>query len=401
MNLCVILALCVIFSDNPETFVRGVYINPYQAANKSYLEKIFIKADSGLINAIVVDFKSDYGFLSYASDIDLAKEIDAIKRYIDVDYVIENAELHNLKLIARIVCFRDNYLAFHKNYGVRDDSGNVWRDNKGLAWTNPYSKQVREYLLKVAEEVVRRGITSIAFDYIRFPTDGDVERIRLTEVKGPRYGAIVEFLRMVKDEIGDEAEIGVCVFGFSVWYRMKTEGQDVSKMGEYIDILYPMLYPSHFGWSFKRWDNDYWRNYWIYFDSVKEAGTKLPPHVKVMPFVQGFDFLAENFNSDYVFAQIHGAVAARADGFLIWNAGGDYSLSWSAFSWARNLILRQFVQRKLRDCMREEGRRYQGKSFEKIMTEEKVLENGEPIRIIIDSLPSLKSPSIFFQPMVQ
>lgn len=401
MNLCVILALCVIFSDNPETFVRGVYINPYQAANKSYLEKIFIKADSGLINAIVVDFKSDYGFLSYASDIDLAKEIDAIKRYIDVDYLIENAELHNLKLIARIVCFRDNYLAFHKNYGVRDDSGNVWRDNKGLAWTNPYSKQVREYLLKVAEEVVRRGITSIAFDYIRFPTDGAVERIRLTEVKGPRYGAIVEFLRMVKDEIGDEAEIGVCVFGFSVWYRMKTEGQDVSKMGEYIDVLYPMLYPSHFGWSFKRWDNDYWRNYWIYFDSVKEAGTKLPPHVKVMPFVQGFDFLAENFNSDYVFAQIHGAVAARADGFLIWNAGGDYSLSWSAFSWARNLILRQSVQRKLHDCMREEGRRYQGKSFEKIMTEEKVLENGEPIRIIIDSLPSLKIRRIFFQPMVQ
>jgi hypothetical protein len=401
MNLCVILALCVTFSDNPESFIRGVYMNPYQAANKGYLEKIFIKADSGLINAIVVDFKSDYGFLSYASELALAKEINAIKRYIDVEYLIENAELHDLKLIARIVCFRDNYLAFHKNYGMRDDSGNVWCDNKGLAWTNPYSKQVRKYLLEVTKDVVRRGITSIAFDYIRFPTDGDVERIRLTEVKGPRYGAICEFLRMVKDEIGDEAEIGVCVFGFSVWHRMKREGQDINKMAEHIDILYPMLYPSHFGRSFKRWESEYWRNYWIYFDSVKEAGTKLPPHVKVIPFVQGFDFLAENFNSDYVFAQIHGAAAARADGFLIWHAGGDYSLSWSAFSWARNLILKQSIQRKLHDRMREEGRRYQGKSSEEILIEEKVLEGGEPIRVIIDSLPSSKSPRIFFQPMVQ
>ncbi|MCK4673794.1 hypothetical protein KAT67_07410, partial [candidate division WOR-3 bacterium] len=69
MNLCVILALSQLFYSNPDSIIRGVYINPYQANNKDYLEKIFIRADSGLINAIVVDFKSDYGFLTYASNI--------------------------------------------------------------------------------------------------------------------------------------------------------------------------------------------------------------------------------------------------------------------------------------------------------------------------------------------
>ncbi|GAH93110.1 unnamed protein product, partial [marine sediment metagenome] len=93
MNLCVILALSQIFYTNPDSIIRGIYINPYQANNKNYLEKIFVKADSGLINAIVVDFKSDYGFLSYASNIELAQKIGAIKRYIDVDYLIKNAAL--------------------------------------------------------------------------------------------------------------------------------------------------------------------------------------------------------------------------------------------------------------------------------------------------------------------
>jgi len=403
MNLSVLIVLCITFSDSPDSLVRGIYINPYQAANKDYLERIFIKADSGLINTIVVDFKSDYGFLSYASDIKLAREIDAIKRYIDVDYLIENAQSHNLKLVARIVCFRDNYLAFHKNYGIRDDSGKVWRDNKGLAWTNPYNKKVREYLLEVAKDVVECGIQSIAFDYIRFPTDGDVGRIRLTHVKGPRHSPITTFLKMVKDEMGDEVEIGACVFGFSVWHRMQAEGQDIEKMGEYIDVLYPMLYPSHFGWSFKRGETDYWRNYWIYFDSVREAKQKLSSSVKIMPFVQGFDLLAERFDCDYVFAQIHGALSAGTDGFLIWHAGGDYSISWRALSWARNSILRRSVQSYLNNRMREEGRRYRGRALEQLLIQEKARERNPTIhrtRTLIDSLPLLKNPKIFLHPML-
>ena len=390
MSLSAFIVLCITFSDSPANLVRGVYINPYKAANKEYLKDIFMRADSGLINTIVVDFKSDYGFLSYASEIALAKEIDAIKRYIDVEYLIENAQLHNLKVIARIVCFRDNYLALHKNYAILDDSGKVWRDNKGLAWTNPYNKKVREYLLEVAQDVVKCGIQSIAFDYIRFPTDGDVGRIRLTHVKGPRYSPITTFLKMVRDEIGDDVEIGVCVFGFSVWHRMKAEGQDIEKMGEYIDVLYPMLYPSHFGSSFKRGETEYWRNYWIYFDSVKEAKRKLPSRVKVIPFVQGFDYLVERFDGDYIFAQIQGALSAESDGFLIWHASGDYSISWCALLWARNSILRRSIQSYLDSRMREEGHRYRGRALEQLLIQERTRERNPTIhrtRTLIDSLP--------------
>jgi len=396
MNLCVILVLCGLFHADPDTVViRGIYINPYQAAKKSYLEQVFLKADSGLINTIIVDFKSDYGFLAYPSKIELAEEMGAIKRYIDVDYLLENAALHDLKVIARIVCFRDDYLGHYDDYGIQDDSGEVWLDKNGLAWTNPYKKEVREYLLDVTKEITELGIKSVAFDYIRFPTDGAIERIKLSDVTGPRSAPILEFLKAVKEEFQSEIEIGVCVFGFAVWHALKTEGQIIEKMAEYVDVLYPMLYPSHFGWSFKREMNEYWRNYWIYFDSVEEAKRKLPDRVKVIPFVQGFDLRAESFDSDYVSAQIYGALAADADGFLIWHAGGDYSISWTSLLSVRSSILRQFAQIDLNNRMKEEGRRYQDIALHPVSalwkTQKKNL-TTDRIHSRIDNLPSGKIP---------
>jgi hypothetical protein len=361
MNLCVVLALLVQCYPATDSIIRGVYLNPYQANRLDYLEEIFSKADSGLINAIVVDFKSDYGFLTYGSNLELAKKVGAIRRHIDVDHLVEGASRHNLKLIARIVCFRDNYLSRYKTFGIRNDSGEIWCDNKGMAWTNPFNEKVHEYLLTVTKEIVDLGIKSIAYDYVRFPTDGDVARIRLTHVKGSRVDAIARFLKKIRKET--DAEIGICVFGFSIWQKLWTEGQDLERLGEFIDVLYPMLYPSHFSRNFKNEETENWRNYWIYFDSVKRALSILPPGASVIPFVQSFEYRAENFNADYVFSQINGTISAGAHGFMIWNARSDYSICWRALDWARNSVLRRYVQMSQDNHMRAAARRYQDKTL--------------------------------------
>ncbi len=337
MNLCVLLALLANCCPAPDTIIRGIYVNPYQANRQEYWEEIFSKADSGLINTVVVDFKSDYGFLTYGSELELAKKIGATKKHFDINYLVESAAKHNVKLIARIVCFRDNYLAHHKKLGIRNDSGEIWLDYKNMSWTNPFHAAVQEYLLDVTKEIVAQGVKAVAFDYVRFPTDGDVARIRLSKVKGSRVDAIAGFLEKVRKEV--EAEIGICVFGFSVWHPLRAEGQDIEKLGEFIDILYPMLYPSHFGRDFKNEETENWRNYWIYFDSVVEAFHKLPHSVKTVPFVQGFEYRAKNYDAGYVFSQLNGVLSARGDGFVIWNARSDYSICWRALAWARNSIL--------------------------------------------------------------
>ncbi len=362
MNLCVVIALwaqCYPAADS--SVIRGVYINPYQANRKEYMEEIFARADSGFINAIVVDFKSDYGFLTYGSELELAKKISAVKKHFDAAYLVENAAKHNLKLIARIVCFRDNYLAQYKKFGLKDDSGKVWRDYKGMAWTNPYDADVHDYLIALTKEIVEKGVKSIAYDYVRFPTDGEVWRIRPTKVKGSRVDAIAGFLDKARKAV--DAEIGICVFGFSIWRRLLSEGQDLSRLGEHIDVLYPMLYPSHFDRAFRNEENEMWRNYWIYFDSVNEAFAKLPCSVKVMPFVQGFEYRAKEYNADYVFSQINGVLSARGDGFIIWNARSDYAICWPAFVWAGNSILKRYAQTYQDSHRRAKGRRCQDKDL--------------------------------------
>ncbi|UCD19056.1 MAG: hypothetical protein JSU64_06430, partial [candidate division WOR-3 bacterium] len=260
MDLCAMLALLAQCFPGHDSIIRGVYVNPYQANRQAYWEEIFTKADSGLINTVIVDFKSDYGFLTYESTVELAHDIDAVKKHFDIDDLIQNASKHNLKLIARIVCFRDNYLSRHKKFGIRDDSGKIWTDAKGIAWTNPYIEDVQGYLLAITKEIVDRGIKAVAYDYVRFPTDGDVARIRLTGVKGSHVDVITRFIEKAREEI--DAEIGACVFGFSLWQPLSAEGQDIQRLGEHIDVLYPMLYPSHFGRNFKNEETEIWRNYW-------------------------------------------------------------------------------------------------------------------------------------------
>lgn len=336
MNLFALTALLAQCCGTHDSIVRGVYVNPYQANRKDYWQEIFEQADSGLINTVIVDFKGDYGFLTYNSQLELANKIGAVKKHFDVDWLIENTNRHNIKLIARIVCFRDDYIAPHKNYGIRDDSAQLWLDKKGMAWTNPYRDDVQDYLLAITEELTDRGIRSIAYDYARFPADGDVTRIRLTNVKGSRVDAIARFLEKARRQT--DAEIGVCVFGFSVWRILHAEGQDLVRIGEYIDVLYPMLYPSHFHRDFKNEATENWRNYWIYFDGARESRGKLPPWVNVVPFVQGFEYRAKDYGPDYVFSQIHGATAAGSDGFIIWNARSDYAACWRALEWTRNSI---------------------------------------------------------------
>ena len=59
---------------------------------------------------------------------------------------------------------------------IKNPDGSVWRNQAGLGWTNPYDKRVWDYNVSIAEVAARAGFDEIQFDYVRFPTDGDVDR---------------------------------------------------------------------------------------------------------------------------------------------------------------------------------------------------------------------------------
>ena len=60
---------------------------------------------------------------------------------------------------------------------IKNPDGSVWRNDAGLGWTNPYDKRVWDYNVAIGAAAARAGFDEIQFDYVRFPTDGDLDSI--------------------------------------------------------------------------------------------------------------------------------------------------------------------------------------------------------------------------------
>src|SRR4029450_1748424 len=82
----------------------------------------------------------------------------------------ETLRAHRILPIARIVVFKDSVTArAHPDWTIRRTDGSIWRDHKGLAWVNASHRELWDYNIGVAEELVKLGFGEIQFDYIRFP----------------------------------------------------------------------------------------------------------------------------------------------------------------------------------------------------------------------------------------
>ena len=316
MILSVLIALSPIY---------GIYLNRHQASREAFMKKIYLKADDGLINAIVIDIKDDHGVIPYRSKVELANIANAVSPSLNIDSLKAKAVRHNLKLIARIAVFRDDRLSRIEDYAIkdRDSLPNRWVDSKGIGWVDPYNRRVWEYNTTLANEILSRGFDLVLFDYVRFPSDGELQRCIYSDDKD-RYHTIEAFVRYVKKEIGD---FGICVFGYSVWRPLKREGQRLKTFKE-IKAICPMLYPSHFSPKFCA-EKGSERPYYIYFNSTRRLKDSLPD-VAVYPFVQGFDYLTKKFEPEYIESQIEGLIDGGGDGFFIWHAAGDYDVAWKA-----------------------------------------------------------------------
>ena len=94
------------------------------------------------------------------------------------DYIAE-LKKSGVYTIARIVVFKDNLLPRKRpELGVKRPDGTLWQDHRRIAWTDPYNREVWDYNLDIASRAVAIGFDEIQFDYIRYPSDGDIKQCR-------------------------------------------------------------------------------------------------------------------------------------------------------------------------------------------------------------------------------
>ena len=117
-------------------------------------EKLFEIADTTEINAMVIDIKDDNGRITYMMDSPKALEIGATTNTIsDIEELMAILEEKDIYPIARIVAFKDPYLAEQKHeLAIKNKDGSLYRDNNGECWVNPYEKEVWDYLIEVSSK---------------------------------------------------------------------------------------------------------------------------------------------------------------------------------------------------------------------------------------------------------
>jgi hypothetical protein len=324
----------------------GIYVGaPDASADRipGYLDYI----DARGFNSIVVDLKDDYGRVTYDTALTAPRTVGAVEPMVDVRTLVEMAHRRDVYVIARIVLFKDRRLYRFDNYRlalwdrsvngpwgvfrtVSDEETNQQTVVQVEHWVDPYSPEVWEYNLSIAEEAVSLGVDEIQFDYIRFPSDGATETLvsRYAPEGADRVQAIEAFLSEARSRM--DVPIGIDVFGFNGWSRMSYLGQDIRRLADYVDVISPMFYPSHFAGTFLPELTYFERSRVIYQDGTRRArlitgadGALIRPYVQAFLIGPELEYEEPDYLR-YLEMQIEGAKAANSDGYTLWNSSGRY-----------------------------------------------------------------------------
>ena len=334
------------------TKVKGLFTSVGAINTKTKRQNLIKLANETEINAFVIDVKDDTGYVSIENNIPLVKEVgsDKYSKLFDTQYLMDTFRENDIYPIARIVCFKDPYLAKARpDLAIKNKDGSVWK-YKGIAWLNPYNEDNWKYIVDVAKAAAEDGFKEIQFDYIRFEAtihlqdaDFGVEAANET-----RREVITEFIDYATSELEPYGvDVAADVFGTIITSEVdaKRIGQDYVEMAKRLDVICPMIYPSHYGYGFfgipAKQHSDLYPYETIYGSMLGSAKRyeEIAGEDKaiVRPWLQAFtaSYLGNNkyiggknymkYGEEAIRAQIQGAYDAGLEEWILWNSGGNYT----------------------------------------------------------------------------
>ena len=331
----------IVLPEEPLEFVRpdavkGIYLNAWAAGSAARSQALIDLATRTEINAFVIDLKDASGYVSYATEVMMAREAGADQeiRIRDLVGLLERLQEAGIYPIARIVIVKDPLLIRARpEWAAQDTAGGVWVDSKGLIWANLYDRRVWDYHVDLAKEAAAVGFPEIQWDYVRFADapQEDLERAVYPGSEGMRRRDAVEaFLEYARAELEDSGvAMTMDVFGATTSAR-----NDVG-IGQYwesfigsVDMAHPMVYPSHYWVGSFGIQHPNGHPYEIVraalvsavqrSEAVERAGV-------TRPWLQDFTLGEPPYEAPEVRAQIQATYDAGIDEWLLWNASSRYT----------------------------------------------------------------------------
>jgi len=299
------------------------------------LEEMLSLLDRSEANALVIDVKETDGQLFYATDLETAAEVGAVREtpIFDLQELLPMLEKRGIYTIARMVVMKDNTSAVARpELAVRNSAtGEPWRDNIGGAWLDPSAPGVAEYVASIAGDLADKGFDEVQLDYIRFFSDGpyDVADTNLPNTQSFRLPAIDRVLRVVSQELDmTRTFLGADVFPISF---IVPDDQGIGQRPEvimpYVDYFCPMVYPSHYGpgvFGFEVPNNFPYEVIDQTLQIMNEQAEGLP--IEIRPWIQDFGYgQFPPYTADQVRAEFAAAADNDAKGWMIWNARAAFT----------------------------------------------------------------------------
>jgi hypothetical protein len=307
--------------------MRGVHVTMTLASLHGKLDEYLALKRAGL-NTIELDVKDENGEVAFVRGAPpLARATGAAKPYYNARTAARKVHAAGLYLIGRVVTFQDPLVSERRPaLALHNPDGSVWQTRAGYGWLNPYDRRAWNYDLAVATAAARAGFDEIQFDYVRFPSDGDVSAIRYpVRTKASMAKTITQFVKFASaklHKLGVRASVDV--FGLAATRDLGI-GQRPYRLARYVDAVYPMVYPSHFN------PGEYGiadpnanpgqtvTDALLYFEADLRGS-----NARLVPWLQDFS-LGRTYTTADLQAQVDAARSADTRGFLLWNPLGLYT----------------------------------------------------------------------------
>lgn len=322
--------------------VKAIYLTNYSASSEKKIAEVIGMAKNNEINAVVIDIKDWSGYIDYDAKIPQA-DLYQSKRVLikDLSALAERLHQNNIYIIARIAVFQDPVFAQARpDLAVQrlSKKGFLWLDHHGLAWLDPASSEVWHYHAALAKDVLDHGFDEINFDYVRFPSDGNLSEMYFPvwDKKNTKAEVIKTFFKYLRWYL-PQAKLSVDLFGYTTVNSDDLGiGQVIENAFPYIDFICPMVYPSHYNSGFLGYTNPAQYPYQVVKHSMEVAQKRLitfnqnqtePARAKFRPWLQDFSLGAE-YNASMVKEEIRAtkeAIGEDYNGFILWNARNVYT----------------------------------------------------------------------------
>lgn len=346
--------------------VKGIYMSQCVVGTPSFRDSLVKLVDETELNAIVIDVRDYTGKISFPTDNPLLKDMVSTSCGAnDMRDFIATLHAKDIYVIGRITTFQNPYYTkLHPDVAVQSKKGGVWKDHKGLAFVDVGAKPYWDSVVELGRESYAIGFDELNFDYIRYPSDGNMVDAEYVWSKGRSKAEVLEeFYVYLSDKLRPTgAVLSVDLFGMTATNEDDLGiGQVLERAMPYFDHIYPMVYPSHYPKGFNGYANVNAHTYDIVHfamsGAVKRAQateTTIPslayeqvsvavssvttttdamskkvyskpsyPANKIVPWLQSFNYPV-TYTPEMVAAQIKATNDAGVRSYLFWDAGNKY-----------------------------------------------------------------------------